>query len=149
MDEPSSDLPSPPLCDFRRDLVLKSSTLMVSTCVLSCCRRDACLAYWHSSFCLLKRFFDQGIHVWLLFVPETYALFLVSAPIAPLAPANARLMLLYASYKTQKGNHTQSILKKTRYTQRCMKLLVSRFEFPLSHSGAKVMKPKFLSYCSP
>ena len=77
-----------------------------------------------------------------------YAIFLVSTPNVPLALAKAKLMLLYASYKTQKGSHTQSMLKKTRYTQRYMKLLVSRFGFPDSHSGAKVMKPKVISHCS-
>jgi len=60
---------------------------------------------------------------------------------APLALANAKLMLLYASYRIHKGNHTHSVLKKIRYTQRYMKLLVSKFGLPVSHSGANVMKP--------
>lgn len=36
---------------------------------------------------------------------------------------------------------THSMLKKTRYTQRYMKLLPSRNWLPVSHSGQNVMKP--------
>lgn len=65
---------------------------------------------------------------------------------APRARAKAKPMFPYDSYSIHNGNHTQSVLKKKRYTQRCMKLLVSRFEDPESHSGAKVMKPDLISY---
>ena len=77
-----------------------------------------------------------------------HVVFLDSTLVVPLALAKAKLILLYDSYRIQKGNQNQSILKKTRYTQRYMKLLVSRLGDPLSHSGAKVMKPGSISLCS-
>ena len=71
--------------------------------------------------------------------------FFLSASPARTALAKARSILRYTSNKIHKGNQTQSVLKKTRYTQRYMKLLVSRLGLPVSHSGAKVMKPPYSS----
>ena len=39
------------------------------------------------------------------------------------------------------------MLKNVKYTQRYMKLLVSRLELPLSHSGANVINPGYISHC--
>lgn len=45
----------------------------------------------------------------------------------------------------QSGIHTQSVLKKTKYTHKYMKLLVSKLGLPINHSGQKVMKPSKVS----
>lgn len=76
-----------------------------------------------------------------------HVVFLLSTPTVLLALAKAKLMLLYASYSTNRGRNTQSMLKNVRYTQRYMKLLVSRLGLPVNHSGANVMKPNAVSPC--
>jgi hypothetical protein len=43
---------------------------------------------------------------------------------------------------------TRGIQRCQGSTYRCMKLLESRFKFPVSHSGANVINPVFVSNCS-